>query len=321
MEEIPIRLGYSVEPDALDKYTELLYTPIHHNIQGDVKILVDSIACQNDMEGKSMYEISKLNKPSIIAVHSNKIYCNFPAKDMDVDGILMFEVLKKRKGYPLVGIMRDPQQPTMQEPGRQYPFNEYAKGALNSLDFDHRFEYSKRTMEKVPLFIGSSNFLDPPGEVYYELRASNGPRDESNEISMQTEATISFQLPTWMHAQQNAHTSSASSSSSAKSSSTITQRRRRIAVNLHSGCMSIDRGVLLCLERKDDGTGDKPGKYTKTKAKERASRMEHCSYRYSDFDYLIPLLTYIMESQLSNKPKQCILKNQKLKCSRLCHLY
>ena len=53
MEEIPIRLGYSVEPDALDKYTELLYTPIHHNIQGDVKILVDSIACQNDMEGKS----------------------------------------------------------------------------------------------------------------------------------------------------------------------------------------------------------------------------------------------------------------------------
>ena len=38
--------------------------------------------------------------------------------------------------------------------------------------------------------------------------------------------------------------------------------------------------------------------------------MEHCSYRHSDFYYLIPLLMSSIESHLSNKPKQCILKNQ-----------
>ena len=36
---------------------------------------------------------------------------------------------------------------------------------------------------------------------------------------------------------------------------------------------------------------------------------------------VIPLLMSSIESYLSNKPKQCILKNLKLKCSRLCHLY
>ena len=36
---------------------------------------------------------------------------------------------------------------------------------------------------------------------------------------------------------------------------------------------------------------------------------KHCSDCYSDFFYwLIPLLMFCMESHLSNKPKQCILK-------------
>ena len=38
--------------------------------------------------------------------------------------------------------------------------------------------------------------------------------------------------------------------------------------------------------------------------------MEHCSYRHSDFYYLISHLMIFVESYLSNKPKQCILKNQ-----------
>ena len=46
--------------------------------------------------------------------------------------------------------------------------------------------------------------------------------------------------------------------------------------------------------------------------------MEHCSYRYSDFYQLVPLLMSCMESQLSNKPKQCILKNQIVEI-QLCH--
>ena len=44
-----------------------------------------------------------------------------------------------------------------------------------------------------------------------------------------------------------------------------------------------------------------------------------CNYHYCDFFYLISLLMSFFESQLSNKPKQCILKIQKLKCSKLCH--
>ena len=34
-----------------------------------------------------------------------------------------------------------------------------------------------------------------------------------------------------------------------------------------------------------------------------------CNYRHSDFYELIPLLMSSIESYLSNKPKQCILKN------------
>ena len=41
-----------------------------------------------------------------------------------------------------------------------------------------------------------------------------------------------------------------------------------------------------------------------SEAKERASRMEHCSYRHSDFYQLITLLMSSIESYLSNKPKQ-----------------
>ena len=45
------------------------------------------------------------------------------------------------------------------------------------------------------------------------------------------------------------------------------------------------------------------GKYT---------RMEHCSYRHSDFYWLFSLLMHCMESQLSNqRPNQCILKKIK----------
>ena len=43
---------------------------------------------------------------------------------------------------------------------------------------------------------------------------------------------------------------------------------------------------------------------SKFKAKERASRMEHCSYRLSDFYLVITLLMSSIESHLSNKPKQ-----------------
>ena len=39
--------------------------------------------------------------------------------------------------------------------------------------------------------------------------------------------------------------------------------------------------------------------------------MEHCSYRHSDFYYLISLSMSCMESHLSNqRPNQCILQNQ-----------
>ena len=37
---------------------------------------------------------------------------------------------------------------------------------------------------------------------------------------------------------------------------------------------------------------------------------KHCSYLYSDFYDLIPLLMSFIEAYLSNKPKQCILQNQ-----------
>ena len=40
--------------------------------------------------------------------------------------------------------------------------------------------------------------------------------------------------------------------------------------------------------------------------------MEHCSYRHSVLFDLIPLLMSSMESHLSNKPKQCILKRSKI---------
>ena len=48
----------------------------------------------------------------------------------------------------------------------------------------------------------------------------------------------------------------------------------------------------------------KDGKYSKAKR----ARMEHCSYRHSALFDLIPLLMSSIESYLSNKPKQCILK-------------
>ena len=55
----------------------------------------------------------------------------------------------------------------------------------------------------------------------------------------------------------------------------------------------------------DSGDG---GKYFKSE-RERASRIwKHCSYRHSDFYDVIPLLMSSIESYLSNKPKQCILK-------------
>ena len=42
------------------------------------------------------------------------------------------------------------------------------------------------------------------------------------------------------------------------------------------------------------------------------TRMEHCSYRHSDFYWLFSLLMHCMESQLSNqRPNQCILKKVK----------
>ena len=41
------------------------------------------------------------------------------------------------------------------------------------------------------------------------------------------------------------------------------------------------------------------------------TRMEHCSYCHSDFYWLFSLLMHCMESQLSNKPKHCILKKIK----------
>ena len=49
------------------------------------------------------------------------------------------------------------------------------------------------------------------------------------------------------------------------------------------------------------------GEYSKRRS---GTRMEHCSYRYSVLFDLIPLLMSSIESFLSNKPKQCILKNQ-----------
>ena len=49
------------------------------------------------------------------------------------------------------------------------------------------------------------------------------------------------------------------------------------------------------------------GKYSKRRS---GTRMEHCSYRYSVFFDMIPLLMSSIDSYLSNKPKQCILKNQ-----------
>ena len=57
------------------------------------------------------------------------------------------------------------------------------------------------------------------------------------------------------------------------------------------------------------------------KAKESEHRVygKHCSYRYSVLFESIPLLMSSIESYLSNKPKQCILKYLKLKFSRLCH--
>ena len=49
------------------------------------------------------------------------------------------------------------------------------------------------------------------------------------------------------------------------------------------------------------------GKYLKRRS---GTRMEHCSYLYSNFYYLISLLMSFIELYLSNKPKQCILQNQ-----------
>ena len=40
------------------------------------------------------------------------------------------------------------------------------------------------------------------------------------------------------------------------------------------------------------------------------TRMEHCSYCHSVLFDLIRFLMYSIESHLSNKPKQCILKNK-----------
>ena len=45
-----IRLGYSIEPEPLEKYTEILHT----TGKGDVKVIVDSLACHDDSEGKAM---------------------------------------------------------------------------------------------------------------------------------------------------------------------------------------------------------------------------------------------------------------------------
>ena len=61
--------------------------------------------------------------------------------------------------------------------------------------------------------------------------------------------------------------------------------------------------LVRSLERSDA----RHGKYSKRRS---GTRMEHCSYRYSVFFDMIPLLMSSIESYLSNKPKQCILKNQ-----------
>jgi hypothetical protein len=42
------------------------------------------------------------------------------------------------------------------------------------------------------------------------------------------------------------------------------------------------------------------------------TRMEHCSYRHSDFYWLFSLLMHCMESQLSNKPKSVYTKKNQI---------
>jgi hypothetical protein len=49
--------------------------------------------------------------------------------------------------------------------------------------------------------------------------------------------------------------------------------------------------------------------YVSIQKRRSGTRMEHCSYRHSDFYEVLSLLMFSIESYLSNKPKQCILKN------------
>jgi hypothetical protein len=265
-----IRLGYSIEPEPLEKYTEILHT----TGKGDVKVIVDSLACHDDSEGKAMYTIDKLYEPRVLAVARDKVYTNYPQKDMDIDGVLMFETLRKRTGYPLVGIMRDPASPTMLPSGPQYVIeqgtNEYKKGCLLSLLFDTRYKYPKGS--EIPLFIGSDMYIDPPGEVYYELRATKSPR-EMEKLHMEFEDTREVTLPSgWSNTSNTSNSSntrqggrsrSSSRGGSRRSSSLVssqpTTQRRRVRIDLHSGCVGADRGVMVVLDRREDHLGDKPG--------------------------------------------------------------
>ena len=71
--------------------------------------------------------------------------------------------------------------------------------------------------------------------------------------------------------------------------------------SLEASTIFLDAGHVVTEE-------NRIGKSFKRKS---GTRMEHCSYRYSVLFDLIPLLMSSIESYLSNKSKQCVLKKLK----------
>ena len=121
-------MGHSVEPDPLEKYTRL----VCDDGPGDVKILVDTIACRDDSEGKAMYTIKNLKSPTVIAVDDSNgtiIYTNFPDPKMNIDGVLFMQPNHPQKDLPLVGIKRE----SAQEKGTTRQRNFYRAGKLMTL--------------------------------------------------------------------------------------------------------------------------------------------------------------------------------------------
>ena len=176
------------------------YTQLSRKDGSDVKLIVDTIACFDDSNGKAMYTIDKLKHPTQVAVCKGKLYTNFPGDTANIDGVLVMRTKTKLKGYPLVGVMRDPDQVQV-NPLRQGFVNYYCEGTLvNLAAYDthagipgaYLSPYSthgggggnsggssggeSKDNNSSGVYISIGNYEDPPGEIFYQLLKYSSPR-------------------------------------------------------------------------------------------------------------------------------------------------